>query len=88
MRTFERGQVLGKLPSPSGRGWPAAGAFTSRSGPGEGLLGEVSKLRLIAVSHGLGRNTVLDDSGAREVEALKGAQQRHSFALTPLGGFP
>jgi len=24
--------------SPSGRGWPAAGAFISRSGPGEGLL--------------------------------------------------
>jgi hypothetical protein len=26
------------LPSPPwGRGWPAAGAFTSRSGPGEGI---------------------------------------------------
>ena len=25
-------------PSPEGRGWPAAGAFTSRSGPGEGSL--------------------------------------------------
>jgi hypothetical protein len=28
----------GKLPSPLGRGCPAAGAFTSRSGPGEGLV--------------------------------------------------
>jgi hypothetical protein len=25
------------LPSPLGRGWPAAGVFISRSGPGEGL---------------------------------------------------
>src|SRR5208337_2166798 len=25
-------------PSPEGRGWPAAGAFTGRSGPGEGFL--------------------------------------------------
>jgi hypothetical protein len=25
-------------PSPEGRGWPAAGALTSRSGPGEGFF--------------------------------------------------
>jgi hypothetical protein len=29
----------GKLPSPLGRGCPAAGAFTSRSGTGEGSVG-------------------------------------------------
>jgi hypothetical protein len=32
--------------SPLGRGWPAAGAFTSRSGPGEGLLGRGSNTRV------------------------------------------
>ena len=26
------------FPSPLGRGWPATGVFTSRRGPGEGLL--------------------------------------------------
>jgi hypothetical protein len=26
------------LPSPEGRGWTAAGVFTSRSGTGEGLV--------------------------------------------------
>ena len=30
-----------KLPSPLGRGSPAAGAFTSRSGTGEGSVGGV-----------------------------------------------
>ena len=34
-----------------------------------------AKIRLIAVPQGLGRNAVLDDSGAREAKALKGAQQ-------------
>ena len=33
-------------PSPEGRGWPAAGAFTSRSGPGEGLPGRGSNTRV------------------------------------------
>jgi hypothetical protein len=33
-------------PSPEGRGWPGAGAFTSRSGPGEGLLGRGSNTRV------------------------------------------
>ncbi len=29
---------LNEQPSPLGRGWPAAGAFISRSGTGEGFL--------------------------------------------------
>jgi len=33
------------------------------------------KIRQIPVPQGLSRNDVLDDCGAREVEALKGAQQ-------------
>jgi hypothetical protein len=35
---LSRGARIGTQPSPLGRGWPAAGAFTSRSGPGEGSL--------------------------------------------------
>jgi len=31
------------LPSPSGRGWPAVGAFTSRSGTGEGSFARVGE---------------------------------------------
>ncbi len=35
------------LPSPQGRGWPAAGAFTSRRGPGEGSLAHLGVTRPI-----------------------------------------
>jgi len=42
-RHFRGALKLGKPPSPLGRGWPAAGAFTSRSGPGEGLFGKGSE---------------------------------------------
>jgi len=34
---------LNEQPSPLGRGWPAAGAFISRSGTGEGFLRRPSK---------------------------------------------
>jgi hypothetical protein len=33
------GMSFSDQPSPQGRGWPAAGASTSRSGSGEGLVG-------------------------------------------------
>jgi hypothetical protein len=40
-------------PSPSGRGWTAAGVFTSRSGPGEGPLGPASGVQEPTVRNSL-----------------------------------
>ena len=36
---MRREHTFKEQPSPLGRGWTASGAFTSRRGPGEGLLG-------------------------------------------------
>jgi hypothetical protein len=36
---LEAGELREYLALSQGRGWPAAGAFTSRGGPGEGSLG-------------------------------------------------
>jgi len=41
-------------PSPLGRGWPAAGAFTSRGGPGEGSLAGTG-----TIAAGLARNDTI-----------------------------
>ncbi|MGH9445722.1 MAG: tetratricopeptide repeat protein, partial [Terriglobia bacterium] len=40
---------MGLLPSPSRRGWPAVGAFTSRCGPGEGIAGAYKRLFLVVI---------------------------------------
>jgi len=51
---MERWESNGLTLSPGGRGWPAAGAFISRGGPGEGVREYVAEFMKQLTKSGYG----------------------------------